>query len=121
MGGIGPGDLVVCVVRGPYNNALPGYPRPRKGGYYRVADIVTGFVCDGLVIDGYPSNHPTRAYDGSCFRKLDEDIGFDFREQLRAKPKEPVRAEQPLGTSAGGSAPPFSAPASQHSSTPGAV
>lgn len=90
MGGINPGDLVVCVA---HDDGPPPRWYPQIGGVYRVAAIYPngawGPVID-LCEDPYPD--PEWAWAMENFRKIDK-ADESFTETVRAC--RPVRQREP--------------------------
>lgn len=84
------GDVVVCVGSTSNDPLAPKRMRsdgaPPKGTAHRVLDVVFFLGEWGVVVSGYPSAHPTRAWIHSAFRKIDADVTEDFREMLRKLP-----------------------------------
>jgi hypothetical protein len=85
MSGFAPGDVVVRVKYDgpdPSGNSTKRVPiapgeAPPIGRTFRVTKVVTSNGEVGLVVPGYPSRHPTKAWHHLLFRKIDKsDEGF---------------------------------------------
>lgn len=63
-----PGDLALCI-----EAEGPTPPGLYVGGVYTVQGVVRAAGQTGIVIEGYPSWHPTGAWLASCFRKIHPD------------------------------------------------
>lgn len=87
-----PGDCVVCVddrPRGRHETSV--IPPIREGDVDRIIWVVID--PDGEWGVKLAMHRPSPGYDGFAawrFRKIENDTGFDFREQIRAKPVRPV-------------------------------
>ena len=92
-----PGDVVVAVgvpADDPKWNdcRTVSEGQPRNGAIVSVEAVVFFSGECGLVVAGYPSRHPTRAWHHSCFRHLPK-ADEQFTAQMRAC--RPLREGQP--------------------------
>ena len=91
-----PGCLVECIHEPVINR--PGCTGPKLGSIYRVRDIRMGRIAPrhprklGVTLEEIRNpeapNGLEYSFSADCFRPLDNDTGFDFRDMLEPAPRE---------------------------------
>lgn len=86
-----PGDVVVCVDAEPLPYSVIPIRCIRVGGVYRVEafnpkmlDRFSGECFDGVQLVGVVADTGTGWLGAYRFRKIDDDVTEDFREQMRS-------------------------------------